>query len=147
MSFTNKLAGHTKQKDCVHRLLLLLPLLLLLDSDCILDSPESRSNSAHVNQRRPTIPSPVDTTKASYLLAGAPGQTMISHRQPHAFHAITMAQAAQNVRCVLHLSWMERNGTRPQNDGTAHSQLYMAWHGMRNLIISCALSIMLPILS
>ena len=71
----------TRKPECrVNRLL--LPLLLLLDSDCIPDSSESMSNSARVNERRPTTASPVDTTKVSYLLAGAPGQDMIGHRKP-----------------------------------------------------------------
>ena len=71
----------TRKPECrVNRLL--LPLLLLLDSDCIPDSSESMSNSARVNERRPTTASPVDTTKVSYLLAGAPGQDMIGRRKP-----------------------------------------------------------------
>ena len=61
---------------------LLLPLLLLLDSDCIPDSSESMSNSARVNERRPTTASPIDTTKVSYLLAGAPGQDTIGRSKP-----------------------------------------------------------------
>ena len=70
----------TRKPECrVNRLL--LPLLLLLDSDCIPDSSESMSNSVRVNERRPTAASP-DTTKVSYLLAGAPGQDMIGRRKP-----------------------------------------------------------------
>ena len=70
----------TRKPECrVNRLL--LPLLLLLDSDCIPDSSESMTNSVRVNKRRPTTASPVDTTKVSYLLAGAPGQDMIGHRK------------------------------------------------------------------
>ena len=71
-------SADTRKPECrVNRLL--LPLLLLLDSDCIPDSSESMTNSARV---RPTTASPVDTTKVSYLLVGAPGQDMIGHRKP-----------------------------------------------------------------
>ena len=83
---------------------LLLPLLLLLDSDCIPDSSESMSNSAPVNERRTTTASPVDTTKVSYLLAGAPGQDMIGPLHPVPSRWPTAAHAASRVRCEL-LMW------------------------------------------